>query len=193
MVMLAKSKAASNHNRSRNFMGRVAVAILFAISVVNYSFTSDPYDYFSFRFFLLTCAFVILWLMYRYNMLLIFSLVFVTGLVLEAFLESLGMAFAIVLFPIIAIASVFSSPGSAGGERQLYFPPIEFSFLLNTAAALLFASLFSIFIFLVEHGFYLGYHVNVNHFPFEILISTSILIWLWSKVENDKPQHKGTS
>lgn len=44
-----------------------------------------------------------------------------------------------------------------------------------------------IFIFLVEHDYY------VNYFPFEILISTSILIWLWSKVENDKSQHKGTS
>ncbi len=163
-------------NEPHIFVLRSAVSLLFAVTFFIYFFDSSPFFTATYRFFLLTCAFVILWIEYRYDMLLIFSLVFATGFVLLIFLDELGMALAIVLFPVVGIVLVFSR--MIGGER-LPFPPMVPSFLSNIALALFTGSAASVFIFFDEHW-------RVYDFPFGYLLSTFLLFWLWFKVESER-------
>ena len=164
------------HNEPHIFVLRAAVSLLFAVTFLIYFFDSSPFFSATYRFFLLTCAFVILWIEYKYDMLLVFSLVFAAGFTLLIFLDELGMALAIVLFPVVGIVLVFSR---MIGEERLPCPPMVPSFLFNIALALFSGSLVSILIFFEEHW-------RAYDFPFEHLLSTFLLFWLWFKVENEQ-------
>ena len=122
-------------------------------------------------------------------MLLVFSLVFVAGIVLQLFLGRLGMGLSIALFPIVGIMFVLSRAGSARAidNSQLHFPPIKFSFLLNSVTALLCGTIFSIIVFFANNDSrYISR--DIDEFPFELLISTFLLFWLWSKVGTEQKE-----